>query len=336
MDPRLNLQKIFGPHADSAYTIRNAGGRASDDALRSLIISHKLLGTEKWFVIHHTDCGMQKFNNEVMGCLLKHSLETAVLIKNCNVTLKPVESVCACKWKDVGKCPGSIVGECIDWLPILDGLKKSVIDDVSTIRNHPLVPEYIPIYGYIYDVAKNELIPVPEAMKIGKATKRQCCVKNHKHKICHCHECKCKSDKPKHLSSSDSSDEKKHKNKHLPSSNTSDDKKKHKKKHEKKHLPSSDTSDENKHEKKHKKKHLPSSDTSDEKKHLPSSDTSSDKKKHLPSSDTSSDKKKHLLSSDSSDDKKKHAHLQSSDSSDTNKHCQCSKCLKRKLSHKHI
>ena len=53
--------------------IRNAGGRASDDAIRSLVISHKLLGTEEWFVVHHTDCGMELFTDEVMRSLLKQS-----------------------------------------------------------------------------------------------------------------------------------------------------------------------------------------------------------------------------------------------------------------------
>ena len=55
--------------------IRNAGGRASDDAIRSLVISYKLLGTREFFVIHHTDCGMEFFTNEVMRGLLASSLE---------------------------------------------------------------------------------------------------------------------------------------------------------------------------------------------------------------------------------------------------------------------
>ena len=59
--------------------IRNAGGRASEDAIRSLVISHKLLGTREWFIIHHTDCGMELFTNETMPELLEKSLETARL-----------------------------------------------------------------------------------------------------------------------------------------------------------------------------------------------------------------------------------------------------------------
>lgn len=58
MDARLDPAKFAGLAEGDAHVIRNAGGRASDDAIRSLVISYKLLGTREWFVIHHTDCGM--------------------------------------------------------------------------------------------------------------------------------------------------------------------------------------------------------------------------------------------------------------------------------------
>src|SRR6195256_4103729 len=77
MDARLDPAKFAGLAEGDAHVIRNAGGRASDDAIRSLIISHKLLGTEEWFVIHHSDCGMQLFTGEVIGDLLEDNLETA-------------------------------------------------------------------------------------------------------------------------------------------------------------------------------------------------------------------------------------------------------------------
>ena len=70
MDARLDPAKYAGLAEGDAHVIRNAGGRASDDAIRSLVISYKLLGTKEWFVIHHTDCGMQLFDNEIMGNLL--------------------------------------------------------------------------------------------------------------------------------------------------------------------------------------------------------------------------------------------------------------------------
>src|SRR3954449_4331136 len=77
MDARLDPAKYAGLAEGDAHVIRNAGGRASDDAIRSLVISHKLLGTREWFVIHHTNCGMELFTGEVMADLLDDNLETA-------------------------------------------------------------------------------------------------------------------------------------------------------------------------------------------------------------------------------------------------------------------
>ncbi len=154
MDARLDPAKYAGLAEGDAHVIRNAGGRASDDAIRSLVISYKLLGTREWFVIHHTDCGMELFTDEIMRGLLANSLETA--------------TVDAEGWKDVGKGPGSTAGNFISWLTIKD-LAGSVVEDVERIRNHPLVPSGIPIYGYIYDVKTGSLIEVPAATAAGKA-----------------------------------------------------------------------------------------------------------------------------------------------------------------------
>src|ERR1700675_1699503 len=77
MDARLDPAKYAGLAEGDARVIRNAGGRAADDAIRSLVISHKLLGTREWFVIHHTDCGMQLFSGEIMADLLDDDLATA-------------------------------------------------------------------------------------------------------------------------------------------------------------------------------------------------------------------------------------------------------------------
>jgi len=154
MDARLDPAKFAGLAEGDAHVIRNAGGRASDDAIRSLVISYKLLGTKEWFVIHHTDCGMQTFTDNIMRGLLKHSLKTASLDKD--------------GWHDIGDGPGSEEGDFIDWLTIDDQV-KSVREDVARIRSHPLVPSEIPIYGYIYDVKDGSLIEVPEATEVGKA-----------------------------------------------------------------------------------------------------------------------------------------------------------------------
>ena len=148
MDARLDPAKFAGLAEGDAHVVRNAGGRASDDAIRSLVISYKLLGTREFFVIHHTDCGMEFFTNEVMRDLLSSSLETAQLTSN--------------GFRDVGKGPGSREGEYIDWLAIKDQ-KQAVLDDVSRIQNHPLVPKTIPVYGYLYDVRSGKLIEVAGA-----------------------------------------------------------------------------------------------------------------------------------------------------------------------------
>jgi carbonic anhydrase len=156
MDARLDPAKFAGLAEGDAHVIRNAGGRASEDAIRSLIISHKLLGTQEWFVIHHVDCGMETFTNEIMTNLLSESLESAALNEK--------------GWYNPVKEGGSENGQYINFLTI-SNLEKSVIDDVRLIRNHPLVSKNIPIYGYIYDVKSGSLIEVKEATKIGAAGK---------------------------------------------------------------------------------------------------------------------------------------------------------------------
>ena len=77
MDARLDPAKYAGLAEGDAHVFRNAGGRATDDAIRSLVISHKLLGTLEWFVIHHTNCGMELFSDGVMADLLEDDLGTA-------------------------------------------------------------------------------------------------------------------------------------------------------------------------------------------------------------------------------------------------------------------
>lgn len=155
MDARLDPAKYAGLAEGDAHVIRNAGGRASDDAIRSLVISYKLLGTAEWFVIHHSNCGMELFTDEVMRGLLASSLDTAELSD--------------AGFIDVGASAGSNEGQYIDWLTIADQ-EQSVIDDVRRIREHPLVPSRIPIHGFIYDVTSGNLLPVEAATEVGAAT----------------------------------------------------------------------------------------------------------------------------------------------------------------------
>jgi carbonic anhydrase len=154
MDARLDPFKYAGLKEGDAHVIRNAGGRASDDAIRSLVISHKLLGTNLWVVIHHTDCGMETFNNEIMAELLTESLTTATIDQN--------------GWRNLKPEGGSTEGRYINWLTIKDQ-NESVLEDISRIRKHPLVAGDVNIFGFVYDVRSGKLIEVPGAKEAGKA-----------------------------------------------------------------------------------------------------------------------------------------------------------------------
>jgi carbonic anhydrase len=127
MDARLHPEKFLGLNFGDAHVIRNAGGRASDDAIRSLTISSHLLGTREYIVIHHTDCGMLTFTNEE----LQNKLAT-----------------------DLGADASQI-----DFLPFSD-LEQSVRDDVKRINESPFIPEGIPVRGFVYDVRTGKLSPV--------------------------------------------------------------------------------------------------------------------------------------------------------------------------------
>jgi carbonic anhydrase len=153
MDARIDPAKLAGLREGDAHVIRNAGGRASDDAIRSLVISTKLLGTREWFVIHHTNCGMELFTDEIMRGLLASSLATATYDGT---------------WRDTGQGPGSREGDYVDWLTIRDQA-ESVAADVTRIRRHPLVPRDVPIYGYLYQVETGRLVEIPAATAAGRA-----------------------------------------------------------------------------------------------------------------------------------------------------------------------
>ncbi len=127
MDARLHPETFLGLNVGDAHVIRNAGGRASDDALRSLVISEQLLGTEEIVVIHHTDCGMLTFSNEDLRGKLQAELGADA--------------------------------QDIDFLPFGD-LEQSVRDDVEFLRNSPLIPESITITGAIYDVTNGKLTKI--------------------------------------------------------------------------------------------------------------------------------------------------------------------------------
>jgi carbonic anhydrase len=124
MDARIDPAKVLGLAEGDAHVIRNAGGRASDDALRSLAISHELLGTREVVVVHHTDCGMLTFTNDQIRQRLRDRLGADA--------------------------------SGIDFLPFGD-LDQSVRDDVATIRSSPLIPDDVAVGGFVYDVRSGRL-----------------------------------------------------------------------------------------------------------------------------------------------------------------------------------
>jgi len=127
MDARLHPARFLGLQEGDAHIIRNAGGRASDDAIRSLVISEQLLGTNTVVVIHHTDCGMLTFSNADLHGKLRQELGANA--------------------------------DHIDFLPFKD-LEQSVRDDVAIIKASPLIPDNIEVSGFIHDVRSGKLSPV--------------------------------------------------------------------------------------------------------------------------------------------------------------------------------
>lgn len=153
MDARLDPAKYAGLAEGDAHVIRNAGGRATDDAIRSLVISHKLLGTREWFVIHHTNCGLELFTDDVIAELLEDDLATA--------------SFDGGSWSNLSHEGGHAAGHFIKWHAIKNQ-ESSVVQDVRRIREHPLVPTNMAIYGYVYDVKTGRLNEVKAATEAGK------------------------------------------------------------------------------------------------------------------------------------------------------------------------
>jgi carbonic anhydrase len=129
MDARLHPEKVLGLEIGDAHVIRNAGGRAQD-AIRSLVISQRLLGTNEIVVLHHTDCGMVTFTNQQLADKVQSDLGV------------------------------DVSGQ--DFLPFPD-LEQSVRDDVALLRESPLIPKDIPISGAIYDVETGRLREIVRA-----------------------------------------------------------------------------------------------------------------------------------------------------------------------------
>jgi len=130
MDARLTVEEMLGLKTGDAHIIRNAGGIVSEDAMRSLIISHHLLGTEEFMIINHTDCGMLTFKDEDLRTKLQQQSGTC--------TIAPVH------------------------FHAFSDLEKNVRDQIQKVKSHPWIPDNIPVRGFVYDVKAGTLNEISE------------------------------------------------------------------------------------------------------------------------------------------------------------------------------
>jgi carbonic anhydrase len=130
MDARIDPARALGFEEGDAHVIRNAGGIATDDAVRSLVISHHLLGTQEAFVIGHTDCGMVTFDNATVHGLLRDR-----------------QGVDATE---------------IDFLPFPD-VASRVVESVARVRESGLLPDDYELHPFVYDVSSGRLVSVDDS-----------------------------------------------------------------------------------------------------------------------------------------------------------------------------
>lgn len=129
MDARLDVHRIMGLSEGDAHVIRNAGGVVSDDAIRSIVISQRLLGTREIALIHHTDCGMLTFRDDEV----KDAIEA-----------------------DTGLRPAFA-------LEAFGGLEQDVRQSIARIRSSPFIPHKDQVRGFVYDCATGRLSEVSAA-----------------------------------------------------------------------------------------------------------------------------------------------------------------------------
>ncbi len=130
MDARLTVEQFLGLKTGDAHIIRNAGGIASEDAVRSLIISHHLLGTEEFIIVNHTDCGMLTFRDDELLARLEK--------ENGGAFVAPVH------------------------FHAFSDVEENVRRQVQRVRSHPFIPRHIPVRGFVYDVKTGRLKEVAE------------------------------------------------------------------------------------------------------------------------------------------------------------------------------
>jgi carbonic anhydrase len=129
MDARLDPARCLGLEEGDAHVIRNAGGLVTDDAIRSLVISHWLLGTQEFAVVAHTDCGMLTFSNDDLRSKLRDEAGADAFD--------------------------------LDFRPF-PNLEESVQASLRTIRVSPLLPDRLEVSGWISDVGCGRITEVAE------------------------------------------------------------------------------------------------------------------------------------------------------------------------------
>ncbi|MBE0532579.1 MAG: carbonic anhydrase [Rhodospirillales bacterium] len=128
MDARLTVEPMLGLETGDAHIIRNAGGIASEDAVRSLIISHRLLGTREFMIVNHTDCGMLTFKD--------HELAEGLEADTGIAAVAPVH------------------------FHAFADVEANVARQIRRVRAHPWIPAAIPVRGFVYDVKTGKLSEV--------------------------------------------------------------------------------------------------------------------------------------------------------------------------------
>jgi len=131
MDARLSVEQFLGLKTGDAHIIRNAGGIVTEDALRSLILSHHLLGTQEFMIINHTDCGMLTFKDQELAGKLEAGTNASPVTPSRFYSFTDVEN--------------------------------NVRQQIQRVKTHPWIPKQIPVRGFVYDVKTGSLREVAAA-----------------------------------------------------------------------------------------------------------------------------------------------------------------------------
>ncbi len=125
MDSRMHIPDMLGLGIGDIHTLRNAGGIVTEDVLRSLLVSHYLLGVEEFMIIHHTDCGMMSFKDAELRSRLQEQTGTDAIAPTCFYAH--------------------------------DDLEQNLLRQIQKLKSHPWTPRNVPVRGFIFDVKTGRL-----------------------------------------------------------------------------------------------------------------------------------------------------------------------------------